>query len=84
MLYSRKGFKMSDTNFKINLTKMIDEFSLEKIYSSSDIDSITIVTPEIIPERDNGRITLVIVETVLHPRSLAASHIFLSILDMQV
>ena len=38
---------MSDTNFKINLTKMIDEFSLEKIYSSSDIDSITIVTPEI-------------------------------------
>ncbi len=47
MLYLRKGFKMSETNFKINLTKVIDEFSLEKIYSSSDIDSITIVTPEI-------------------------------------
>ena len=38
---------MNEANFKINLTKMIDEFSLEKIYSSSDIDSITIVTPEI-------------------------------------
>jgi len=38
---------MNEGNFKINLTKMIDEFSLEKIYSSSDIDSVTVDTPEI-------------------------------------
>ena len=38
---------MNEMNFKINLTKVIDEFSLEKIYSSSDVDSITVDTPEI-------------------------------------
>ena len=44
----------------------------------------TIVIPEITPESDSGKITLVITWNVLQPRSLAASHIFLSILDIQV
>lgn len=38
---------MSGTNFKIHLTKLIDEFSLEKIYSSTDLDDIMIDTPEL-------------------------------------
>lgn len=38
---------MNEMNFKIHLTKVIDEFSLEKIYSSTDIDDVTIVTTEI-------------------------------------
>lgn len=46
-LQIRKGFKMNDSNFKIHLTKVIDEFSLEKIYSSSDLDDVTVVTPEL-------------------------------------
>ena len=38
---------MNEANFKINLTKMIDEFSLEKIYSASNLESVTVDTPEI-------------------------------------
>lgn len=38
---------MNEMNFKIHLTKVIDEFSLEKIYSSTDMDRIEIVTPEL-------------------------------------
>ena len=43
----RKGFKMKEMNFKIHLTKVIDEFSLEKIYASTDVDKVMIETPEI-------------------------------------
>lgn len=38
---------MNDSNFKIHLHKVIEEFSFEKIYSSSDIDEIMIDTPEL-------------------------------------
>ncbi|MBQ7986387.1 MAG: HPr(Ser) kinase/phosphatase [Clostridia bacterium] len=38
---------MKEMNFKIHLTKVIDEFSLEKIYASSDVDKVMIETPEI-------------------------------------
>ena len=38
---------MKEMNFKIHLTKVIDEFSLEKIYASTDIDKVIIDTPEI-------------------------------------
>ncbi len=38
---------MKEMNFKIHLTKVIDEFSLEKIYASTDIDKVIIETPEI-------------------------------------
>ena len=43
----RKVFKMKEMNFKIHLTKVIDEFSLEKINASTDIDKVMIETPEI-------------------------------------
>ena len=43
----RKGFKMKEMNFKIHLAKIIDEFSLEKIYASTDVDNVMIDTPEI-------------------------------------
>ena len=38
---------MKEMNFKIHLTKVIDEFSLEKIYAPSDVDKVMIETPEI-------------------------------------
>ncbi len=38
---------MKEMNFKIHLTKVIDEFSLEKIYASTDVDEVMIDTPEI-------------------------------------
>lgn len=38
---------MSDTIFKIHLSKVIEEFSLEKIYSASNIDEVMIDTPEL-------------------------------------
>lgn len=38
---------MKEMNFKIHLTKVIDEFSLEKIYASTDVDKVMIETPEI-------------------------------------
>jgi len=38
---------MTESGFKIHLTKVIDEFSLEKIHPSSDIDDVTIVTTEL-------------------------------------
>jgi len=38
---------MSDSGFTIHLTKVIEEFSLEKVYSSSDIDSILIDTSDL-------------------------------------
>jgi len=38
---------MNEMNFKIHLTKVIDEFSLEKIYASKDVDKVMIETPEI-------------------------------------
>ena len=38
---------MKEMSFKIHLTKVIDEFSLEKIYASTDVDEVMIDTPEI-------------------------------------
>lgn len=38
---------MNDSGFTIHLTKVIEEFSLEKVYSSSDIDSIMIDTSDL-------------------------------------
>ena len=38
---------MSDSGFTIHLTKVIEEFSLEKVYSSSDIDKILIDTSDV-------------------------------------
>ncbi len=38
---------MSEAIFKIHLSKVIEEFSLEKIYSASDIDEVMIDTPEL-------------------------------------
>ena len=38
---------MNDSGFTINLTKVIEEFSLEKVHSSSDIDSIVLSTSDI-------------------------------------
>ncbi|MBE7015473.1 MAG: HPr(Ser) kinase/phosphatase [Ruminococcaceae bacterium] len=38
---------MSDSGFTIHLTKVIEEFSLEKVYSSSDIDEILIDTSDV-------------------------------------
>ncbi len=37
---------MKESEFKIHLTKVIEEFSFEKIYSASDIETIMIDTPE--------------------------------------
>lgn len=38
---------MSEAIFKIHLSKVVEEFSLEKLYSASDIDEIMIDTPEL-------------------------------------
>lgn len=38
---------MNDTTFKIHLSKVIEEFSFEKIYSSTDIDDIMIETADL-------------------------------------
>ena len=38
---------MNDSGFTINLTKVIEEFSLEKVHSSSDIDRIVLSTSDI-------------------------------------
>ncbi len=38
---------MNDTTFKIHLSKVIEEFSFEKIYESSDIDEIMIETADL-------------------------------------
>ncbi len=38
---------MKDSIFKIHLSKVIEEFSFEKIYASSNIDKIMIDTPEL-------------------------------------
>lgn len=38
---------MSEAIFKIHLSKVIEEFSLEKIYSASDIKEVMIDTPEL-------------------------------------
>lgn len=38
---------MNDSGFTIHLTRVIEEFSLEKVYSSSDIDNIMIDTSDL-------------------------------------
>lgn len=38
---------MNDSGFTIHLTKVIEEFSLEKVHSSSDIDNILIDTSDV-------------------------------------
>lgn len=38
---------MNDSGFTIHLTKVIEEFSLEKVYSSSDIEDILVDTSDI-------------------------------------
>lgn len=38
---------MNDSGFTIHLTKVIEEFSLERVYSSSDIDNIMIDTSDL-------------------------------------
>ena len=47
LLYLRKGYKMNESNFSIHLSKVIDEFSFEKIYSSTNVNSIMVETPEL-------------------------------------
>lgn len=37
---------MKESEFRIHLTKVIEEFSFEKIYASSDIEKVMIDTPE--------------------------------------
>ncbi len=43
----RNDYNMHDSAFKIHLSKVIEEFGFERMYSSSDIDKIMIDTPEL-------------------------------------
>ena len=43
----RNVFEMADLGFNVSLNKMIEEFELEKIYETKDIDNIVKITADV-------------------------------------